>query len=374
MSQPSNQPEQTQESSFRSLLEAAPDGIIVCDQAGEILLANSQCQALFGYNPQDLVGRKIECLVPMGIRPSHGNLRENYFKNPHKRPMGMGLDLMAERKDGTLLPVEISLSPINFQGRDCAIAIVRDVTELRRLSRELKQNNAELKRSNEDLEYFAYVASHDLQEPLRMVGGYTQLLARRYSNKLDNDALEYIQYAVDGVKRMQTLISDLLTYSRLSSRSKPFSQVDLNHIARLTLSHLEPTISESQAMIEVEPLPHVFGDPIQLAQVLQNLLSNAIKFRRKDVVPHIRIKGHVEGQTAFLSVDDNGIGIDSAYLEKIFVIFQRLHTRDQYPGTGIGLAICKKIIERHGGTIHVTSHPGQGTTFHITLPTKEYLS
>jgi light-regulated signal transduction histidine kinase (bacteriophytochrome) len=288
--------------------------------------------------------------------------------------MGMGLDLMAERKDGTLLPVEISLSPINFQGRACAIAVVRDVTELRRLSRELKQNNAELKRSNEDLEHFAYVASHDLQEPLRMVGGYTQLLARRYGDKLDDDAREYIHYAVDGVKRMQTLISDLLTYSRLSSRSKPFSQVDLNHIARLTLSHLEPTISEHQAVIEVDRLPEVFGDPIQLAQVLQNLLSNAIKFHQKDVPPHIHIKGQVEGRTAFLSVEDNGIGIDAAYLDKIFVIFQRLHTRDQYPGTGIGLAICKKIIERHGGTIHVTSHPGRGTTFHITLPTKEYFS
>lgn len=353
---------------FRSLLEAAPDGIIMCAKDGTILLANSQCRVLFGYAPQELVGQKIEVLIPEGIRQKHSDLREQYFTSPHKRPMGMGLDLMASRKDATKIPVEISLSPFSFQGTPCAIAIIRDVTEIRRLSRELKENNAELKRSNEDLEHFAYVASHDLQEPLRMVGGYTQLLARRYGDKLDQDAQEYIHYAVEGVKRMQTLISDLLTYSRLSTRPKSFVPVDMNLLLRQVLANLDRTIHEEHAQVHVENLPKVQGDGVQLAQVLQNLISNAIKFRRDGTPPLIRIKGHKQGKTAFLQVEDNGIGIESSYLDRIFVLFQRLHTRDQYPGTGIGLAICKKIIERHGGEIHVISQPGQGTTFSFTLP------
>ncbi len=361
----------TSENPFKSLLEAAPDGIIVCEKNGNILLANSQCQALFGYESNDLIGQKIELLIPDGIQSSHVHMREKYFTTPRKRPMGMGLDLLARRKDGQLIPVEISLSPISFHEKPCAIAIIRDVTELRRLSRELKQNNAELKRSNEDLEHFASVASHDLQEPLRMVGGYTQLLARRYGNKLDQDAKEYIEFAVDGVKRMQTLISDLLTYSRLSTRGKPFGCVDLNQTLRQVLANLDASIHEKKAVIEASPLPYVHGDPVQLTQLLQNILGNAIKFHKVGSSPTVKIRGRREGQTCFFEVQDDGIGVDPQYVQQIFMLFQRLHTRDQYPGTGLGLAICKRIIERHGGSIHASSQSGQGTTFYFTLPAEE---
>lgn len=356
---------------FRSLLEAAPDAILVIERSGHIVVANARSSAIFGWQPGELVGQLIEVLVPDYIRPRHAALRDGYFDSPHTRPMGIGLDLVAARRDGSTIPVEISLSPFEFEERQCAIAIVRDVTETRRLDRELKHFNQELKRSNEELEQFAYVASHDLQEPLRMVTGYTQLLKRRYADKLDHEANEFIDYAVDGVKRMQALINDLLAYSRLSSRGKAFELVDVNEVFRQVCATLRLAIEESRARVTSTPLPTLMGDRSQLTQLLQNLLSNSLKFRRDGAEPAIAVSSTREGELWRFSVADNGIGIDAAYAEKIFVIFQRLHTRERYPGTGIGLALCKKIVERHGGEIWFESVLGEGTTFFFTLSAKE---
>lgn len=352
-----------QDSTFRRLLEAAPDGILLVDKSGIIAHANTPCTQLFGYELSELVGQPVEIIVPEYIRSRHSGLRDRYFANPHARPMGSGLELMAARKDGSTIPVEISLSAFKYEGRDGAIAVVRDVTEQRRLSRELK-------RSNEELEQFAYVASHDLQEPLRMVSGYTQLLKRRYADKLDKDANEYIEYAVDGVKRMQALITDLLSYSRLSSRAKAFSEVDLADLLKQVLANLQVAIDESGAKLDVSPLPVVWGDPVQLIQLFQNLASNALKFHQTGVAPHISISVVPEKNCWRFMVADNGIGIESEYRQKIFVIFQRLHTREQYAGTGIGLAICKKIVERHGGSIWMEPASTQGSVFCFTLPMK----
>ena len=359
-------------STFRALLEAAPDGILVVDQSGKILLANARCASLLGFGPQDLIGQPIEILVPRYIRDQHVGLRDGYFANPHTRPMGMGLELVAERKDGTWLPVEISISPFEFQERHCAIAIVRDVTDVRRMDRDLKRFNEELKRSNEELEKFAYVASHDLQEPLRMVSGYTQLLKRRYADKLDQDAGEYIDFAVDGVKRMQTLINDLLAYSRLSSRGKVFVPVLVRDVIAQAIANLRVAIDESGAVLVQDELPaQVYGDRVQLIQIFQNLIGNAIKFRREGEHPKITIAADERGDFWRFTVGDNGIGIEPEYSDKIFVIFQRLHTREKYAGTGIGLAMVKKIVERHGGTISVESTPDQGSKFIFTLPAKD---
>lgn len=243
----------------------------------------------------------------------------------------------------------------------------RERNELLITRHTLEQSVAELGRSNADLQQFAYVASHDLQEPLRMVGSYTQLIAKRYRGKLDADADEFIGYAVDGATRMQKLIQDLLTYSRLSTTAREFEPAPMGAVLACALDNIGGAIKESQAVITHDRLPTVRGDAQQLAHVFQNLLSNALKFRGEKP-PLIHISAHrADGEWRF-SVRDEGIGIDPQYAGRIFVIFQRLHTRAEYPGTGIGLAICKKIIERHGGRIWVESELGKGATFWFSIP------
>lgn len=239
-----------------------------------------------------------------------------------------------------------------------------------RLQREVEAREAiqqALQRSNSELEQLAYVASHDMQEPLRMIASYLQLLAKRYQGRLDAEADEFIGYAVDGAKRMQALINDLLAYSRINTKAKPFGPTDLGAVAAAAIGQLRLAIEESNATVHVGEMPAVQGDALQLTQLLQNLIGNAIKFRHGPS-PKISIEARRPGNDWEVSVSDNGIGIAREYFERIFVLFQRLHGRTQYPGTGIGLAICKKIVERHGGRIWVESTPDIGSVFHFTLP------
>lgn len=240
------------------------------------------------------------------------------------------------------------------------------LAQARLLQRETEQRQ-ELARSNADLEQFAYIASHDLQEPLRMIASYLQLLQKRYRDKLDADADEFIAYAVDGATRMQALIQDLLSYSRVSTRGQPFKQVNGDRVLRDALDNLKMAIAESNAVVTFDPLPQLVADGIQLTQLFQNLIANAIKFRREIPLKiHVGVKKSDENW--LFSVSDNGIGIEEQYFEKIFLIFQRLHRRTDYPGTGIGLAICKKIVERHGGKIWLESKPDLGSIFYFTVP------
>ena len=246
------------------------------------------------------------------------------------------------------------------------LASLSDITEKKRAEERLKRI-LELERSNTELEQFAYVASHDLQEPLRMVTSYVKLLERRYKGRLDKDADEFIGFAADGAARMRTLINDLLSYSRLSTRAQPFEKVDCNAALAAALGNLRLAIEESRADVAFEALPEVMADAVQLVQLFQNLVSNAVKFRREEI-PRVRISaGRKDGDWLF-AVADNGIGIEPEYKERIFLIFQRLHGRGEYSGTGIGLAICRRIVERHGGRIWVESVPGQGSTFFFTIP------
>jgi light-regulated signal transduction histidine kinase (bacteriophytochrome) len=251
------------------------------------------------------------------------------------------------------------------------IAVFDDITERKHAEAALHEAHEELKRSNAELEQFAYVASHDLQEPLRMVSSYTQLINRRYGERLDADAKEFMHYIVDGAARMKQLIEDLLAYSRVGTKGKEFKAVSVEVPLRKAITNLRAAIEESGAAVTWDPLPTADVDEIQLAQLFQNLMGNALKFRGQGV-PRIHVSSEEKDGEWHLTIADNGIGIEPQYFERIFMLFQRLHTMGEYPGTGIGLAICKKVVERHGGRIWVTSKLGEGSQFHFTLPKREF--
>jgi signal transduction histidine kinase len=245
----------------------------------------------------------------------------------------------------------------------------KKLREQRRKAEEaLAEKAEELARSNKELEQFAYIASHDLQEPLRMVASYTELLGERYRGKLDDKADKYIGYAVDGARRMQGLINDLLAYARVGSRAKPMEATDPSAVLALVITGLRKAIEGSHAEIVATSLPTVLADDVQLGQVFQNLIANAIKFRHPEHAPQIRVWAELEGEMVRFCVADNGIGMEKESTGRIFQMFQRLHTREEYEGTGIGLAVAKKVVERHGGQIWFDSAPGEGTTFYFTLP------
>jgi light-regulated signal transduction histidine kinase (bacteriophytochrome) len=263
--------------------------------------------------------------------------------------------------------LEIQVAQRTMELRDSNIRLSVELDERRKAERQLAQYAEELTRSNAELEQFAYVASHDLQEPLRMVASFTQLLGKRYRGKLDQDADEFIGFAVDGATRMQRLINDLLAYSRVGTRGKSFKSTDCQVILREARDNLMKAIEESGAVITQDPLPTVEGDEVQLIQLFQNLVANAIKFRGPEPL-QIQVSAEQKGPEWVFAVKDNGIGIAPEHQERIFSIFQRLHQRSEYPGTGIGLAICKKIVERHGGRIWVESRLGKGSTFYFSIP------
>jgi PAS domain S-box-containing protein len=355
------------EAKFRGLLESAPDSVVIVGSAGRIEIVNRQTELLFGYARAEMLGQPVELLMPVRFQRHHERQRDEFIGDPHTRPMGVGLELYGRRKDGTEFPVEISLSPMRTDGQLLITAIVRDTTERKASEEQLKATAADLARSNAELEQFAYVASHDLQEPLRMVASYTQLLKRRYHGQLDSDADEFIEFAVDGARRMQDLINDLLAYSRVGTRALQFAPTDTGQLVDQVTADLAAAIADSGGRIEHADLPVVLADATQLRQLFQNLLANAIKFHGERT-PAVHITAQLDGNMWTFAVRDNGIGIEPQYLDRVFVLFQRLHTRAEYPGTGIGLSICKKIVERHGGRIWIESVPGEGTTFRFTLP------
>jgi len=359
------------EGRYRGLLEAAPDAMVVVNQGGEIVLLNVQAEKQFGYRRDELVGQKVKNIIPEGFaeRLIADALRS--AEDALAQQIGTGIELTGRRKNGSDFPIEIMLSPLESAEGILVTAAIRDITKRKKAEAHLLQKVEELNRSNEELGQFAYIASHDLQEPLRMVASYTQLLSRRYKGKLDSDADEFISFAVDGASRMQRLIRDLLAYSRVGTIEMDLLDTSSEEALQQALINLRGAIEEKGALVTHDPLPTVLADETQLIQLFQNLVGNAIKYQNPGV-PRVHISAAKNGGKKWMfSVKDNGLGIDPQYFEKIFGVFQRLHKREEFAGTGIGLAICKKIVERHGGSISVESQPGQGSTFRFAFAGSE---
>jgi PAS domain S-box-containing protein len=359
------------EGRYRGLLEAAPDAMVVVNQKGEIVLLNVQAEKQFGYSRDELVGQKVKNIIPQGFAERLVADALRSVEDALAQQIGTGIELTGRRKDSSEFPIEIMLSPLESAEGILVTAAVRDITTRKTAEANLLNKMEELNRSNEELGQFAYIASHDLQEPLRMVASYTQLLSRRYKGKLDSDADEFIAFAVDGASRMQRLIQDLLAYSRVGTKGRDLLDISSEEALQQALINLRGAIEEKGALVTHDPLPAVVADDMQLIQLFQNLVGNAIKYQNAGI-PKVHISASRNGSKKWtFSVKDNGLGIDPQYFEKIFGMFQRLHKREEFAGTGIGLAICKKIVERHGGSISVESQPGQGSTFRFALAESE---
>jgi PAS domain S-box-containing protein len=352
---------QQSEKRFRSIFEGVDDAIFVESLKGEILDVNDRACEMFGWTHEEFVTKTVSDLVPEGqIAVIPEEMPKEYIPEAP-------LETVNIRANGEEFPVEITVRLQTLGAEEVMLAVVRDITERKEADDVLHQYRSELESSNESLEQFAYVASHDLQEPLRMVSSFMELLSNQYGDQLDENAQEYINFAVDGAQRMQRLVINLLTYSRVGTRGKSFETTGCEDVLEISLTNLKVALEESSTVVTHDPLPVVMADGDQLTQLFQNLIGNAIKFV-EDGPPKVHIGVSEEKGFHRFSIQDNGIGIAPENLERIFGVSQRLHAIDEYPGTGLGLAICKKIVERHGGRIWVESEPGKGSTFFFTLP------
>lgn len=378
---------------LESVIEHAPTAMVMVDAAGIIVLINREAERLFGYERTELIGCAVEALVPARFRDGHAHMRGVYLLAAHARRMGVGRELFALRKDRTEVPVEIGLNPIHTEQGTLVLSAIVDISERLRLeatrreneelerrvqertaelehqAEQLRVSNLALERSNIELQQFAYVASHDLQSPLRSISSFMQLLERKAWDQVDDQGRRWIRSAAEATQRLSMLIRDLLEVSRVDSRAQAFTAVPLDDVLSDALRLLGETMDDSRAeVVRAGGLPLVLGDRSQLVQLFQNLLGNAIKYCGPEP-PRIEVSAELDGAQWRVCLRDHGIGIAAEHHERVFEIFRRLHSQKAYPGTGLGLAVCRRVVTRHGGRIWVESPEGRGSRFIFTLPT-----
>jgi len=373
----------TSQAHNQAILETAIDGIVTIDERGCIQTFNPAAARLFGYTHDEVLGKNVNILMPAPYHAEHDGYLQAYLSTGVKKIIGIGREVVGRRKDGSTFPMDLGVSELKLGDQHGFLGLIRDITMRKQTEEDLRQTAEQLLASNKELQDFASVASHDLQEPLRKVLAFSERLRVKLGSRLDSDELDYMQRMSGAAQRMQALINDLLSYSQLTTKALPFQPVDLARVAREVLSDLEVRVEQLGASVTVGNLPVVEADPMQMRQLLQNLIGNALKFHQPGMPPRVEIEGRLlplggdaskmdaKVRKCEIVVRDYGIGFDEQYLDRIFVVFERLHSRKEYEGTGMGLAICRKIAERHGGTIGARSSAGAGATFIVTLPVKQ---
>jgi PAS domain S-box-containing protein len=352
----------------REILDTMADALFVIDASGCIRVVNHAAHELLGFRDSDLLGRSIDRIEQTSgdatiSRTLHDLARRGPIRDQER---------LLRHVDGHAVNVSVSISPVSRpEQQEGAVVIARDIRARKRADEELRLALTHLEQSNRELEDFAYVASHDLQEPLRKIQAFGDLLRSKHAEAMPEQARDYIERMQSAAKRMQILINDLLAFSRVTTKAQPFVRVDLAQIAAEVVKDLETRIHESGGRITVGPMPVIEADPLQMRQLLQNLAGNALKFHRPDVPPVVDVRGEIDGARCRITVADNGIGFEEKYAERIFTMFERLHARARYEGTGIGLSICRKIAERHGGEIRAYGRVDRGATFVVTLPVRQ---
>ncbi len=358
------------EERIRTIIDHAMDAIVVLDSHGKITYWNPQAERCFGWSALEAMGRNAsELIIPPEHRDIYEKLMQRFLRTGHEAMMNRRVETTARHSDGHEFPAEISVSPVKWGGEHVFSAFVRDITERKQAEESIRQKTDELARSNKELQDFAYVASHDLQEPLHKIIAFGDRLRANSVGTLGERAADSLERIQRAALRMRQLIDDLLLYARVTTRAKPYEEVDLSAVVREVLSVLEWRIAESKARIEVGELPVIEADRSQMLQLFQNLTSNALKFAKPGNAPEVKIHGQTgaDGCVEIL-IEDEGIGFEEKFAELIFKPFQRLHGRNEYEGTGMGLAICQKIVARHGGSIEVSSRIGEKTVFKVKLP------